>query len=68
MNLQEARKLLITRPLRQRNDPLYVPIEDWVKIRDEVEEYQEKRGEPVWSAESEYVNFKLAGIEVRISE
>jgi hypothetical protein len=68
MNVQEAYKSIITRPLRQRNEPLYVLPIDWVKILDEVREYQKIRDRPVWCAESEYMNFTLAGVEVRISE
>lgn len=68
MNLQEAYKSIITRPLRQRDEPLYVSQENWLKIRDEVESYQRSRGEAVWAADSGYMNFKLAGVEVRMSE
>jgi hypothetical protein len=68
MTLQQAYKSIITRPSGKRNDPFYVPLADWRRMRDEVEAYQKERGEPVWEAESLCLNFKFAGVEFRIKE
>lgn len=53
---------IVRRPLATRNDPFYLPFDEWVAVRSELEE---KLGYPPLVEHGDYMNFLLGGIQVR---
>ena len=64
----EVYKEIVTRPVGEVTEPFYLPAEEWEAVQKEIAESDFCRDRGVLSKESEFRNFLLAGVEVRITE
>lgn len=60
--LDDAFGAIVKRPLSTRNDPYYLPFDEWLIVQKELEQ---KLGYPPVGQSGDYMNFLLGGIQVR---
>lgn len=63
--LTDVHEIIATRSIGTARWPFYLPLPMWLSVRDELEQHL---GYPPLSVESNYMNYLVAGVEVRCAQ
>lgn len=66
MDLAAAYHEIVRRAPAKAKEPFFVEPKDWFSIRNELSETESAKQHGILSGSSDYLNFLLAGVEVRI--